>query len=37
MVTDKDSGEGEEEDEEDEEDSLLPDTTITLTHIGGGR
>ena len=34
-------GEGEEEEEEEEEDeeddSLFPDTTITLEHVGGGK
>ena len=25
------------EEEEEEEDSLFPDTTITLEHIGGGK
>ena len=34
-------GEGEEEveeeDEEEEDDSLFPDTTITLEHVGGGK
>ena len=27
----------EEDEEEEEEESLFPDTTISLTHVGGGR